>query len=149
MGKLLNSALLWGRNQVLELNETLGQLMAFVISAHDEKLGRDHTQLDVSHQNIEGQALPTVLSTQTPSHLEEVLTRNFRPVSAAIVAAKSHPDSSMQYSARAWVNFAVGCLTLFVPDRAFDPDKRQRLERGTTPTAKKHTRGEAYSTATI
>jgi midasin len=118
-----------GRNQVLELNETLGQLMVVVISAHDEKLGHDYTQLDLGHQNIEGQALATTPSALIPFHLKEVLTRNFRPVSAAITAAKSQPESVMRYSARAWVNFAVGCLTLFVPDRAFDPDKRQRLER--------------------
>ncbi|KAF8853024.1 midasin [Acephala macrosclerotiorum] len=39
------------------------------------------------------------------------------------------PTNTLQDSALAWVKFALGAITLYVPDRAFDPHKRQRLER--------------------
>ncbi|PQE19082.1 hypothetical protein CJF30_00007426 [Rutstroemia sp. NJR-2017a BBW] len=63
----------------------------------------------------------------------------------ANLAAKAHPSSSLQYSALSWVHFAIGCIRLYVPDKAFDPDKRQRLERQRHGelTSELHTRLEA------
>ena len=37
-------------------------------------------------------------------------------------------SARLQDSALAWAHCAIALVTLYVPDRAFDPDKRQRLE---------------------
>lgn len=41
---------------------------------------------------------------------------------------KPNPKSHKS-TARAWVSFAMACIMLYVPDRAYDPDKRQGTER--------------------
>ena len=126
--KITRSSATLSRNQVLDLNQILAHLMVAVVSAHNQHSGREHTQLLSTNQTV-GEQDAAVTDARFPSHLQEVLALSFDPASSAITTVKSQPKKSMQYSARAWVNFAVGCLTLFVPDRAFDPDKRQRLER--------------------
>ncbi|KAH8671889.1 hypothetical protein BGZ60DRAFT_514599 [Tricladium varicosporioides] len=62
-----------------------------------------------------------------PGHLKPVISKHFE---CAIVANKiSTTDISVEFAALSWVQLAIGLITLYVPDRAFDPDKRQRLER--------------------
>ncbi|KAM3068057.1 AAA ATPase midasin [Clarireedia jacksonii] len=47
----------------------------------------------------------------------------------ANIAGEAYSNVRLQFSALSWVHFATGCIRLYVPNKAFDPDKRQRLER--------------------
>ena len=127
--KITSSTATLGRNQLAELNQILFQMIIGVVSAHEENLGREYAQEIASledQQPVQGK-ISTVSA--VPDHLQEILKRNFNVAVTAIATSESQPEHSMKFSAIAWVNFAVGCLTLYVPDRAFDPDKHQRLER--------------------
>ena len=130
--KIAQSSAMLGRNQLLDLNETLAQLMVAVVSAHNENLGREYAQaiaLLPHRQPITWKEVVISTTSGIPSHLQEILVCYFNKASFAIAASKLEPEKRMKYSALAWVHFAVGCLSLYVPDRAFDPDRRQRLER--------------------
>lgn len=64
------------------------------------------------------------------AHIHKVLQENFNPALLDIGRSQSLEGSDkLEFLSLAWIHFAVGCLKLYVPDRAFDPDKRQRLER--------------------
>jgi midasin len=116
------------RNQLLDLNEIVGRLIVAVLSAHDEKLGHEYGEF-ISCQNNTEQELAIIDCSDCPSHLQDVLTQFFNPCCAAIARSWSQSEIDLRNSACAWVNFAIGCLILYVPDRAFDPDKRQQLQR--------------------
>ena len=64
-----------------------------------------------------------------PPQLQHVIKEHFLPALVSITAVKKRADNQAQHSALGWVQFAVGVLALYVPDRSYDPDKRQRLER--------------------
>lgn len=131
------------RDQLLDLNEVLAGLIASIIGIHDEEFAAkynvwqlsiapssDTTLGDLNETLSAASKQRNVPSTShLPIHLREVLTRHFSLASVCITTADATPRYAMQCSALAWVQFAVGCITLYVPDRAFDPDKRQRLER--------------------
>jgi midasin len=130
--KLASLSATLGRNQLLDLNATLTQLMIGVVSTHDENLGQEYTKLMTSSKGqrpVERYELSLSTASTIPDHLKEVFACNFNLAFTAITASNSQPEHSVKFSSIAWVNFAIGCLTLYVPDRAFDPDKRQRLER--------------------
>jgi midasin len=137
-----SEALCW--NQLLILNRTLSRFVTGVVATHGEDIRIEFEDWVISLRerlNMEtiapttinqtarenGQAL--IQSISAPSQLREGFANNFIPATVATAAAKVQPNNRMQYSALAWVHFAVGCIKLYVPDRAFDPDKRQRLER--------------------
>ena len=64
-----------------------------------------------------------------PRHFEEIFRDHLRPALVAIAAAKNQSGNPMGDSSLAWIHFAIGCITLYVPDRPFDPNCRQLLER--------------------
>ena len=131
------------RDQLPLLDRRLSQLITNVVAAHFD--GNSFRFDELSRVVLESFDLETIspvnraistLATRAlmqkssfPTQLQEVLIGNFMPATLAIAAAEVQPEKRMQYSALAWIHFAVGCITLYVPDRAFDPDKRQRLER--------------------
>ncbi|TVY82548.1 Midasin [Lachnellula suecica] len=141
--KIAKSSATIGLDQLLGLNEILSSLIQDVIAAHDEELAASYRSGSSALSNnpfagalYVGKAFSAVgqqgqlsFNGQVPAHLREVISSNFSLASAFIATALFPLENGMQCSALAWVQFAIGSLTLYVPDRAFDPDKRQRLER--------------------
>ncbi|KAI9048875.1 hypothetical protein LZ554_006731 [Drepanopeziza brunnea f. sp. 'monogermtubi'] len=128
------------RDQVVGLNEVLSTLILEVVSAHGEEVASHFvTWCQSLPLSIESGPVDFSLSSNAISyaqnefvisrHLQEVLTNHFSLSALSILVANSQPDNRLQFSSLAWVTFAIGCITLYVPDRAFDPDKKQRLER--------------------
>ncbi|RDL37384.1 Midasin [Venustampulla echinocandica] len=132
------------RAQLLDLNVILSRLISEAISAHGENFGREYeawsntisatTDLESLglpriNETVARQQQSIVVAPDIPQHLREVISNNFVGASVAAVAARSHIENCLEFSAMAWVQFAIGCITLYVPNRSFDPDKRQRLER--------------------
>jgi midasin len=141
--KIAKSSATICRDQLLDLNEAISGMITNLIATHDETFAAEYNAWNLSINNEavvrmadlnetisaiarRGQAPSTA---HLPTHLVEALSNHFSLASACITTAKVIPEYGMQCSALAWVQFAVGCITLYVPDRAFDPDKRQRLER--------------------
>lgn len=128
------------RDQVSDLNGVLSNLISGVVSAHGEEIAANFASwCQLLPPNIEAELFDISLNPNpipempsgiaTPRHVQEVLTNHFSSSALSILASRSQPDNQLQFASLAWVNFAIGCITLYVPDRAFDPDKRQRLER--------------------
>ncbi|KAH6668907.1 hypothetical protein B0J14DRAFT_674425 [Halenospora varia] len=68
-----------------------------------------------------------VPATTLPDHLRPIISKHFDCASVANIISTT--NVSVEFAALSWVQLAIGLITLYVPDRAFDPDKRQRLER--------------------
>ncbi|KAF4625784.1 hypothetical protein G7Y89_g12380 [Cudoniella acicularis] len=144
MGEIIaKSSEILCHEQVASLNEVLADLISEIISAHGEDLGRSYgywssdLNLGVSSslpfsgiiETLNGQNNSIAIIVEAPVHLQHILSNNFRLATICISAASKYPEQSIQFSAIAWIQFALACITLYVPDRAFDPDKRHRLER--------------------
>lgn len=141
--KMAGSSATFDQDQIFSLNGILSSLILQILSTQSATSEIEVSQLqdtlksDLVPDNmafmfaspakaaVVKQAL-SILS--TPSQLEEVYTTHIIPSLIASSTPGLPPDVKLQISSLAWVHFAIGCLTLYVPDRAFDPDKRQRLE---------------------
>jgi midasin len=125
------------KDQVLALNDVLLELVPRVVSLHGDDFGAVYQhwchEIFISDTNsviLEADFLRKwLLQEGVPSQLEEVLDVNFHIAIKSIIGAKLQPEISFRFAAIAWSAFALGCIKLYIPDRAFDPDKRQRLER--------------------
>ncbi|CZT51110.1 related to midasin (AAA ATPase) [Rhynchosporium secalis] len=138
--KLALSTATLSRDQIVDLNGVLSTLLLSVISAHGPEIAtpflawRQSLPLSTEPGVIDLSLSQAIISqdhlaASTPTYLREVLTKSFGPAVLSILASRSQSDMRVQFSSLAWIHFAIGCITLYVPDRAFDPDKRQRLER--------------------
>ncbi|KAL3419302.1 denitrification regulatory protein NirQ (ATPase) [Phlyctema vagabunda] len=141
--KLALSSEAMSRDQFDNLNEILSHLLIDIISAHDASVAKEygswsqhiHANLDLStfdsiQYSQAATAAPSPIDVSSlPQHVQNVLENHFNIATVSIAASHNQHQMKLQHSAVAWVHFAVGCISLFVPDRAFDPDKRQRLER--------------------
>jgi midasin len=140
--KLALSSAILCKDQIPELNSVLSILLQSIIGLHKENAelqfdqwmdNPSHNVSDLQLSDLQDNALirrqETFLSSDMPVQVQKVLTDYFNAVAISISASAVQSPKSMQFSAFAWINFALGCITLYVPDRAFDPDKRQRLER--------------------
>ncbi|RDW65425.1 midasin [Coleophoma crateriformis] len=137
--KIASSTTTLVRDQLKDLNNVLSQLVMSIVWAHDETVlpqfqswceALPHSA-EISNVDLQncGQVCVPVQSDVVPVHFQEVFSNHLGLSMVAIAAAHAQSSVSVEFSALAWINFAIGCITLFVPDRAFDPDKRQRLER--------------------
>ncbi|PBP16626.1 ATPase [Diplocarpon rosae] len=132
------------RDLVVDFNNLLFNLIVSVVSAHGADVASNFASwcesvnsaidpglidLSLSNATVISYEQNWVVPSVTAKHVQEVLTGHFSSSVLSIIASRSQPDHRLQFSSLAWVSFAVGCITLYVPDRAFDPDKRQRLER--------------------
>jgi midasin len=140
--KLALSSAILCKDQIHGLNSVLSILLRSVIGMHEESAelqfdqwidSPSHNSLDLQLSDLQDNVLlrrqETFLSSDMPVQLQQVLTDYFNAVAVSISPSAAQSPKSIQFSAFAWINFALGCITLYVPDRAFDPDKRQRLER--------------------
>ncbi|PMD41018.1 P-loop containing nucleoside triphosphate hydrolase protein, partial [Hyaloscypha variabilis F] len=133
--KITSSTATLSRNQVLVLNNVLLELIPQVVSLHGEDIGGMfyHWSQEIAKadsKSIQDVALDmSTINVHIPPHLEDVVNINFSTALNTIGKAMLQPDATLEFAALAWTGFALGCIKLYVPDRAFDPDKRQRLER--------------------
>ncbi|ESZ93228.1 hypothetical protein SBOR_6384 [Sclerotinia borealis F-4128] len=142
--KLAKSSGILSNSQLVAINQVLSHLTVGIIGAHGDKSSNDYqTRKDV----FSAQASANARQAITLDNFYEVISAHQatffdgQPLIDtdvnsdidisifAMEAANTSPQYNMEYSALAWVHFAVGCIALYVPDRSFDPDKRQRLER--------------------
>lgn len=142
--KLTSSSGTICRQQLPDLNKCLSDLMVNVFAIHEgtaevEEIRSkmvdtsefQHIKLDNFGKLVEERRHHAISSSSEggQSQINAIAETHFHPAMICITASNAQPQDSTKYSALAWVYFAIGCLKLYVPDRAFDPDKRQRLER--------------------
>jgi midasin len=140
--KLATSTRLLRNDQYLVLAFILFELMMCVISSSgrdsDEfselgrsnllEVGKNLGSRGISFANLDQHHILAGVQ-DVPVHVSSVIEKNFEAGLTAAWASIYNGEHRPQYAALAWVQFAVGAITLYVPDHAFDPDKRQRLER--------------------
>jgi midasin len=128
------------QNQLLDMNMHLIRLLNEIIRVHNKSLVPEFENLA---RKLTGSTKETVfrdklitidliaLSNESKHlpHFQEVLLAYLQPALNAIIEAVDKPRNQMKFSSLAWVHFAIGCITLYVPDRSFDPCSRQLLER--------------------
>lgn len=142
--KLAKSSGVLASSQLVAINQVLSHLTMGIIGAHGDKSVTDYLnrkEILASGANAEAWQKVTldnfyeVVSTHQAKNfgglplVDTDINSDIDKAMFAIEAASNSSQNNMQYSSLAWVHFAVGCIALYVPDRAFDPDKRQRLER--------------------
>ncbi|KIH94753.1 midasin [Sporothrix brasiliensis 5110] len=64
-------------------------------------------------------------------HLATVLSQHFMPAILALAASKEHATGPLHqpFAAIAWVQFALGCIKLYTPDKVFDPYLKWQTEQ--------------------
>ena len=124
-----------------ELNSILHQLIVNFLSSLELGLGDKMYDLDARlHELLANKSfkfedrnswypepLLQLLPPMAP-HVSEVVKDHFLLAWCALRAAASAPSDSNKYAAVAWVQFAIGALRLYVPNRVFDPQLRLTLE---------------------
>jgi midasin len=129
------------RDQLLDMNILLLKLIIETIRVHDDNLTPG---IEIWAQQLTTGTKDAVYQNETiaieyaekldednsfPRHFGEIFQDHLNPALVAIEAAKNQPGNQMKHSSLAWIHFAIGCITLYVPDRSFDPNCRQLLER--------------------
>ncbi|KAK4202656.1 putative midasin [Triangularia verruculosa] len=119
------------------------RLMDEVLSAHDEsrkgavavlyesllKGARlEAVQLEELGQWLEQSEQLQIPEGQWPMHVVETFKSHFAKSLLALVAAAKGLQPRSAFTSIAWVRFALGCVTLFVPDKIFDPHHRAQIE---------------------
>lgn len=134
------------QDQLLALNSTFFKLIKCIIAAHGKYDDRftavmksNLSMLKVENINFQTLDKQHIILTNSdlPDHLASVMRNNFDVGIIAVWASESIQEHRIQYTALAWVQLAIGAITLYVPNRAFDPDKRQKLERERHNTMRK------------
>jgi midasin len=145
--KLASSGGILCREHVVDLNKRLLDLIVVFFSIHGgtdqatyaERIRARMTEA-AEFQNISLPDLTKIIEERRrrvissfnedeQNQLIAIDTTHFHPAILCIAASAVQSQDKTQFSALAWIYFAVGCLKLYVPDQVFDPDKRQRLER--------------------
>ncbi|KAM0175322.1 hypothetical protein ACHAPF_005582 [Botrytis cinerea] len=142
--KLAKSSGILSSSQLVATNQVLSNLVSRIIGAHGDQSFNNYlnrkeilASQDVTeawHKSTLDNFYETVSAHQAKHFngqplIDTDINSDIEKAVFAMEAAIKSPKDNMQYSALAWVHFAVGCISLYVPDRAFDPDKRQRLEQ--------------------
>ncbi|KAJ6446539.1 ATPase, AAA-5 [Purpureocillium lavendulum] len=131
-----------GADPIEKLNEVLWQLIVEVFVAHGSHLqvlahamraqandclnaaaGILRHGLAADNHTFDG----LVEEIEAPS-LREVTRLHLIPAIVGIMAAENNTEHRAQFAALAWVQFSVGLVKLYVPDRVFDPQLRPRVE---------------------
>jgi midasin len=145
--KLAASSDILCREQLPDLNKYLFELMVKVFATHESINQTNYAEqihskmADAAEHkfitfdsfcNLVDERRRHPISSLTEAsqfQFSAIVSTLFDPAMVCMAAADAQLQDSTKFSALAWVYFAIGCLKLYVPDRAFDPDKRQRLER--------------------
>lgn len=125
-----------------KLNQMLRQLLSQVLIAHDSQLNdliaeansqaRQHVDSfsaiardGLSAGNLKFDDMLNKIDAQ---HLRQISRDHLIPALVGIVVAESNAGRKAYFSALAWIQFSVGVVKLYVPDRIFDPQLRLRVE---------------------
>jgi len=128
------------RDQLLDMNILLLKLVIETIRVHDDNLTRgieiwEQLPSGTKEAVYQNETIAIEYAEQLdkdnsfPRHFREIFQDHLKPALVAIEAAKNQSGNQMKHSSLAWIHFAIGCITLYVPDRSFDPSSRQLLER--------------------
>jgi midasin len=117
---------LLSRDQLHSMNDILRELISGIVAAHDVDLG-EQIRSWTAAQDAAGQQL-VATTANIPAHVKQVVSDFFEPA-LRVMQQATETEDRYKSTSLAWIYFAIGCLTLFVPDRPFDPDRRQWLER--------------------
>ncbi|KAF4587825.1 Midasin [Ophiocordyceps camponoti-floridani] len=123
---------------LVRLNELLWQLLSEVFVAHEPQLGElvaSARLLAVQHLDSVSSVTRTglgdgnspfddILGQIGMDHLRQISRDHLIPAVVGIAAAERDADERAHYSALAWIQFSVGLVKLYVPNRAFDPHLR-------------------------
>lgn len=120
---LLSSML--SQDQILNLNTILVELVQKIVEIHGESALKFWKDLCSKNNTSFNMALP---DSTISSNLAEIFKNHFLLSIRSIESITSQSNFHHHLSAQAWIEFAIGCIKLFVPDRLYDPDKKQRLE---------------------
>ena len=133
--KLASSSDVLCRDQLGDLNQVLLQLVEIVVAANGIEIQSEH------QNNVQEMLASTDFDSIDPGGFAQHVNKvpgsqaspssvpDFMHVNAAVAISRIQPERQMQFSAMAWVYFALTSIRLYVPDRVFDPEIRQRLER--------------------
>ncbi|KAG7101269.1 hypothetical protein HYQ45_018773 [Verticillium longisporum] len=138
-------------NSIQALNISLKHLISEIIAAHgldagalvDNVFTRAYSNADLAATTPE-QLKAMVLKIRVafpeewPAQLVTVFKDHLLPSIVALAASDKHAahmDSAntagdrlvVAFSSVAWVQFSVGCIKLYVPDKAFDPQLRPQV----------------------
>ncbi|KAL1893163.1 AAA ATPase midasin [Sporothrix stenoceras] len=95
----------------------------------------DGTLSKVSAQNVIWPNLDKSFEDSWPEHLGRhlatVLSEHFMPAILALAASKEHATGQLHqpFAAVAWVQYALGCIKLYTPDKVFDPYLKWQTEQ--------------------
>lgn len=141
MGKALAQATgALGTSAVVKTEVLLLQLMDQVMRAHGDSyadcVGALYQDIlakaDFSAANISDVASclkqGNALKIQGPAHLVAVFETHFSKALVSLAAANKNLQPRSAYASIAWVQFALGCVKLFVPDKIYDPHHRAQVE---------------------
>ena len=124
-----------------KLNQMVWELLLDVAAAHDSALGihlvslfesvlrqRENPSIKITPYGlvVEHLEISSMPSPSCPEHLAKVLKDNFTAVVIALAASKRE-KSSRSLTAIAWVQFAIGCVKLYTPDKVFDPYLKSQM----------------------
>ncbi|UNI14165.1 AAA ATPase midasin [Purpureocillium takamizusanense] len=124
------------------LNETLWHLIVQVFAAHGSNLRvlahairAQATKCQSFAAQILREGLPTnndifdhLIVEIEALHLRDVARSHLIPAIIGIMVAENDNAHRAQFCALAWIQFSVGLVKLYVPDRIFDPQLRPRAE---------------------
>ncbi|KAK4443930.1 hypothetical protein QBC34DRAFT_476083 [Podospora aff. communis PSN243] len=116
------------------------KLMGEVLGAHDESYGG---RVEALYNDLltNGNFSPVDISQvgpwlerwgtcefAGPQHVVDIFKAHFCKALISLAAANKGLQPRSAYTSIAWVQFALGCIKLFVPDKIFDPHHRAQVE---------------------
>ncbi|KAK0646139.1 hypothetical protein B0T16DRAFT_352277 [Cercophora newfieldiana] len=115
-------------------------LMSEILSAHDEAY-RGRVETLYQELLVSGDFSPVDISNvgpwlerwgacefNGPQHVVDIFKTHFCKALISLAAATKGLQPRSAYTSIAWVQFALGCIKLFVPDKIFDPHHRAQVE---------------------
>lgn len=146
-----------------KLNELLGQLLSRVFAAHDAELkdlvavARSQALQHMDSVSIVARVglgcgesvFDDVVSKIDVPHLRQISRDHLIPAVIGIAGAESLAERKTYFSALAWIQFSVGLVKLFVPDRVFDPQLRLRVEMDFSSSLRGQLQGKISALRTL
>lgn len=127
---------------LVNLNNLLWNILLDTFEAHDSNfktelikcVGRiEDNIMPLSIIAQEGLSSPNaifdgLIQTIDVAHLRQTTLDHFIPAIVGIVAARVKSSRATYFSALAWLQFSIGLVKLYVPDRIFDPQLQPKAE---------------------
>ncbi|KAH9903691.1 hypothetical protein F4778DRAFT_735131 [Xylariomycetidae sp. FL2044] len=122
-----------------KIRDQLWHILLAIVSTYDPSLGAafsagyesEAASASFSHQGLSYDLngfIPGAAALKVDGDSTGAVKDHMFPAFVALVTSKRDGAESRVYLAYAWIQFAVGLVKLFVPNRAFDPQLRPLLE---------------------